>query len=581
MAININILSNFNGSGFDKLGKELNRLDTPMEKLGATTRALAPAATVGLTALAAMGAVAIKAAEDAQVADARLANIVDSMGLFGAETEAVTQRLQEFADQTMKQTAVDDEVIKSTQAKLATFKNLAVTANEVGGAMDRATLAALDLAAAGFGSAETNAVQLGKALEDPIKGITALARSGVTFTQDQKNLIKAMVETSEASAAVAVGLFDTEKSYNDFIKAQLKAGVTGEEITKMFKQQLTPAQFDLMNQLSSTSDMLGAQNMVLEAIETQVGGTAAATATGSAKMTVAFGEMQESIGKALLPLFEKFVPLVTGFFDFIARNSGVVTALAAVFGTLAVAILAVNFALNANPIVKVITLIAALIAGVILLIDWLVQLYGGWDKLFKDLGKWLADIGRFFATIWNGIVSLVTGVINTISGLWSAYTNKLTEGIEVFSSAFSRIWNGLGNIARGALNGVINFVEAWINRVIGGVNDLIGLINTVLSAGAVVGVNFQLGTIPRVNLPQLAEGGIVMPRPGGVLANIAEAGQPEAVIPLNRLGDFGGGATYNVTVNAGMGADGNKIGQAIVDQILKFERSSGQVFARA
>jgi phage-related protein len=175
----------------------------------------------------------------------------------------------------------------------------------------------------------------------------------------------------------------------------------------------------------------------------------------------------------------------------------------------------------------------------------------------------------------------VTGVINTIGNLWTAYTTKLTQGIEVFSSVFSRIWNGLGNIARGALNGVINFVEAWINRVIGGVNDLIGLINTVLSAGAVVGVNFQLGTIPRVNLPQLADGGIVMPRPGGVLANIAEAGQPEAVIPLNRLGDFGGGATYNVTVNAGMGADGNKIGQAIVDQILKFERSSGQVFARA
>jgi hypothetical protein len=71
-----------------------------------------------------------------------------------------------------------------------------------------------------------------------------------------------------------------------------------------------------------------------------------------------------------------------------------------------------------------------------------------------------------------------------------------------------------------------------------------------------------------------------MPTPGGVLANIAEGGKPEAVIPLDRLGKMGG-STYNVTVNAGMGADGADIGRKIVDEILRFERSSGKVFARA
>jgi hypothetical protein len=50
--IKINILSNFNAGGFTKLQKELQRLDTPMEKLGATTRALAPAAKIALGALA-------------------------------------------------------------------------------------------------------------------------------------------------------------------------------------------------------------------------------------------------------------------------------------------------------------------------------------------------------------------------------------------------------------------------------------------------------------------------------------------------------------------------------------------------
>ncbi len=145
--IKINILSNFNAQGFSKLQRELKRLDTPIEKLGAVTRSLAPAAQIGLVALTALGTAAVRAAEDAQVADRRLASIAESMNLFGNQTGAVTKRLRDFADATMKQTAIDDEVIKATQAKLLTFKNLAQTADVMGGAMDRATLAAIDLAA--------------------------------------------------------------------------------------------------------------------------------------------------------------------------------------------------------------------------------------------------------------------------------------------------------------------------------------------------------------------------------------------------------------------------------------------------
>jgi len=49
-------------------------------------------------------------------------------------------------------------------------------------------------------------------------------------------------------------------------------------------------------------------------------------------------------------------------------------------------------------------------------------------------------------------------------------------------------------------------------------------------------------------LPELATGGIAMPRPGGMIANVAEAGQPEVIFPLDRLEEFlsrrpaGGGA---------------------------------------
>jgi TP901 family phage tail tape measure protein len=82
----------------------------------------------------------------------------------------------------------------------------------------------------------------------------------------------------------------------------------------------------------------------------------------------------------------------------------------------------------------------------------------------------------------------------------------------------------------------------------------------------------QLG----VDVPAMAKGGIVT---GPTLALIGEAG-PEAVIPLSG-NNMPMGATYNINVTAGMGADGAVIGREIVDAIKKYERASGPVFASA
>jgi hypothetical protein len=221
--------------------------------------------------------------------------------------------------------------------------------------------------------------------------------------------------------------------------------------------------------------------------------------------------------------------------------------LAGILGALAIAILAVNFALNANPIVKVITLVAALAAGLVVLIDWLVSLYGGWRKLFDDIG--------------TGFVEFVLAI---------------GRGLDQIDAFFLAVFEGLAAIAKGALNGVLSIVEGYINFIIGGVNRLLDLINTVLKAGTVIGIDFQIPKISKIAIPRLAEGGIVMPRPGGVLANIGEGGQAEAVIPLDRLGDFTGkaGNTYNINVSGGM-ATGSDIGRAVVNAIKDFERQSG------
>jgi hypothetical protein len=222
----------------------------------AVTNGAKNVAKFGLMAGAAFGAVSfglVKVAEAAATSNARIEQINKSMGLFGGATQQVTDRLVKLAETQAMATGIDRNAIKETVAKLLTFKELAATATEVGGAFDRATQAAIDLSAAGFGEATENATQLGKALNDPIKGITALNRSGVTFTAQEKEKIKVLVESGK---------------------------------------------------------MLEAQDILLKAIETQVGGTAVATANASDQMRQGLGMAAESLGTLLLPAFNRLVDFI-------------------------------------------------------------------------------------------------------------------------------------------------------------------------------------------------------------------------------------------------------------------------------
>jgi len=151
------------------LRKALTAASTELNTFGNKAGAAAKKASVAFLALGAAGtAVAIrwtKMAELAAIADQRIEAVTRTMGLFGAGTATTTKRIQDFADALERETGVTAETIKAAQAKLLTFRQLAITADVAGGAFDRATEAAVDMAAAGFGEATTNAVQLDKILK--------------------------------------------------------------------------------------------------------------------------------------------------------------------------------------------------------------------------------------------------------------------------------------------------------------------------------------------------------------------------------------------------------------------------------
>ena len=298
MAINVPIVSEFSDRGLKKAMSEFKRLETTGQKTAfALKKAFVPA-TAALGGLAVAGAKMVAAGEQAATANARIEQIATSMGLFGDQTQVVTNRLVDLANEQARLTGVNQNTIKESQALLLTFKDIASSADEVGGAFDRATQLTLDMASAGFGSVTDNAKQLGKALNDPIAGLTALRRSGIQFTEAQQDQIRTLVESGE---------------------------------------------------------VLEAQNMILEEIENQVGGTAEATANGTDKMKVAFSQASESIGLALLPVMEKLVEIIVPLVDFIAENTELILALAAGIGTLAGAVVVANIAMKLWSAITAIT----------------------------------------------------------------------------------------------------------------------------------------------------------------------------------------------------------------------------------
>lgn len=235
--------------------KALKGVGVQAEKVGKSA-SIAGAALKGGLAAVSFSSVsrgirdAVEAAEEAEVSNARLEQVFRSMG--DASGEAATQA-ESYAEKLSLQIGVDDDVIKSTQAKLATFKAVSDETARQQGIFQRATDAAADLAATGFGAMDANAVKLGRALQDPVKGLSALTRAGVTFTAQEKENIKAMV---------------------------------------------------------ASGDQLGAQKLILAAIEKQVGGVAKATATATGKQSVAFENIQEALGRKLMPAYEELTGAV-------------------------------------------------------------------------------------------------------------------------------------------------------------------------------------------------------------------------------------------------------------------------------
>ncbi|MDP3417844.1 MAG: hypothetical protein Q8S40_17845, partial [Falsiroseomonas sp.] len=163
--------------------------------VGPVLSALGPAgaaAAVGLGVLAAGFGASLRAAEQFERLSLRTDAIIRATG---ATAGLTGQQIRDIAQDLAATTLASTRGVEEAAQQLLTFRSIS------GDTFGRTLRAAQDLAATGFGTLGSSAVQLGKALEDPVRGVSALAEVGVSFTSSQRAMIKSLVEAGEAAEA--------------------------------------------------------------------------------------------------------------------------------------------------------------------------------------------------------------------------------------------------------------------------------------------------------------------------------------------------------------------------------------------
>ena len=316
--------------------------------------------------------------------------ILTTGGVAGKTLEQLTATASDLQKKTI---FGDDDILQNVTAQMLTFGNVAGTQ------FDRAQVAALDLSTRLDGDLKGASIQVGKALQDPIKGVTALSRSGVSFSASQKAMIKTLVETNNLADAQNLILGELEHQYGGSAEAAAKAGAGG------------------MQQMAN----------VINDMEEKVGGLVYA------------GVSQ------LIPVLYTVSELIGGFVDWVTSGSAGASAFAVIVGGLSAGFLTyqlimggvaawtgivtaaqwlLNIAMTANPIGIVVVALGALIGG-------LAIAYNKFDG---------------FRAMVDGVWATLKQVGSNIMGMFTKLPDMIIKAFTQIPAAIKQIFSGVGDL---------------------------------------------------------------------------------------------------------------------------------------
>lgn len=169
------------------------------------------------------------AADDSQDTVDALNLQLKNMGMYTDET---SQKIQDFAEELQATTNFSNEDILGADTLLLTFRNISEDI------LPEATERLLDMSSVMGQDLKSSSIQLGKALSDPVDGITALSRVGITFTEQQKESIKKFVEQNDIMSAQKIILDELSTEFGGHAKLQVDAVEQSKNAWQTFKEVL-------------------------------------------------------------------------------------------------------------------------------------------------------------------------------------------------------------------------------------------------------------------------------------------------------------------------------------------------------
>lgn len=154
-----------------------------------------------------------KFVDNTVVAESALRQLESALASTGGVSGQTTKSLLDMAASLQDVTTYGDETINAAQGILLTFTKIG------GDTFPKATEAVLNVATAMKTDLKSAAIQVGKALNDPKTGMDALTRSGITFSDDQKFVIKQLTETGQVAKAQALILKELETQFGGSARA--------------------------------------------------------------------------------------------------------------------------------------------------------------------------------------------------------------------------------------------------------------------------------------------------------------------------------------------------------------------------
>jgi phage-related protein len=353
----------------------------------------------------------------------------------------------------------DDQILEGVTAQLLTFTNIS------GAAFEGAQKAAVDLSSRLGQDLQSSAIQLGKALNDPVKGLTALSRVGVQFTEDQKALIQGFVDAGDVASAQKVILDELNVEFGGSAQAALDAsgGLVAlrnafNDVAETVGGIIAPVLKNIADVLKGVAEGFNNLDPATQRVIVVLGGIAAAIGPA----LLAFGKLASIFGPA--------GSLAGG----LSSIGGLFTALTGPIG-LVVAAVAGAAALIITNWDSVVAYFTSGPGG---------SVFDNLKALFNELYELVTTIfGAIYdaiTSIWSGVgdevTSVLRGALDVVMTILSVALEAITALVQFWSKIFEGDWQGAWDVVKvifqKALNFLIQFLADSLKGILGVLDDV-------------------------------------------------------------------------------------------------------------